>query len=101
MDFQDQEFPIVFIWWMIEKNNFQLLKNLHFDKRKNLNDKIQFSFLILTQHLLLASNLMDGLDKFGEEPAKILLTLIILWCNFTFRTKEMRFWDKQNSLWDA
>jgi len=44
---------------------------------------------------------MDGLDKFGEEPAKILLTLIILWCNFTFQTKEMRFWDKQNSLWDA
>jgi len=44
---------------------------------------------------------MDGLDKFGEEPANILLTLIILWCNFTFKTKEMRFWDKQNSLWDA
>ena len=54
MDFQDQEFPIVFIWWMIEKKYNQLLKNLHFDKQKNLNDKIQFSFLILNQHLFLA-----------------------------------------------
>jgi len=47
MDFQDLKFSIVLIWWMIEKKNIQLLKNLHFDKRKNLNDKIQFSFLIL------------------------------------------------------
>ncbi len=37
---------------MIEKYNIQLLKILHFDKRKKINDKIQFSFLILNQRLL-------------------------------------------------
>jgi len=44
---------------MIEKENIHLEKILHFDKRKEIKDKI------------------------NEKPAKILLTFIILWCNFT------------------
>ncbi len=59
MDFPDLEFPIVFIWWMIGKENIQLLKNIHFDKRKNLNDKIQFSFLNLNHRRHWHSNLRD------------------------------------------
>jgi hypothetical protein len=50
MDFQDRQLPIVLICWMIEKGNIEALKNLHFDKRKNLKDKIQFSFLIQNHH---------------------------------------------------
>jgi hypothetical protein len=77
MDFQGQEFPIVFIWWMIEKKNFQLLKNIHFDKRVNLNDKIQFSLLILNHHRHWLLNLRD------------------------IPTKKKRFCDAWNNLWDT
>lgn|GEM_PF-3832524 len=45
---------------MIEKGKIQFLKNLHFDKRKILNDIIQFSFLILNHHLHLAFKLEGG-----------------------------------------
>jgi hypothetical protein len=42
---------------MIGEENIQFLKNLHFDKQEILNDKIQFSFLILKHSLHLAVKL--------------------------------------------
>jgi hypothetical protein len=70
MFFRYINYPIVLISRMIRTGDFQLPWEISFDKRMDLNDKIQFSILIRGRGLSPYFNPEDSPGSFGDKPGK-------------------------------